>query len=82
MALHDVVLRLGTPGDSLIRVDGHDLTNAVRAVNVDSTAVDKPRVTLDLLVHPVEVRGETTVHIPDATRDALVALGWTPPADA
>ncbi|MFJ2029439.1 hypothetical protein [Streptosporangium sp. NPDC087985] len=42
---------------------------------------DLPGLTVDLLMHEVEVDGEMVVSVPDRTRDALIALGWTPPAE-
>jgi hypothetical protein len=82
MVTHDAAIRVGTPGDTTVRVDGHELTDAVRALSIDAVAGARARLTLDLLVHPIEVDGEMTVGLPGQTYAALIALGWTPPATA
>lgn len=65
-----------------IEVDGTPL-EGVTAFTLSGSAKTMPRLELELLVHEVgsTARGVEVV-IPDATRDALVALGWTPPEEA
>lgn len=61
-------------------VNGHDLTDAVCGVSVTSRAGHLSEVELDLRVYMVDTYGDgAEVLIPPATRDALIALGWTPP---
>lgn len=79
MPTHDTVIRLGAPGHKSVRVDGRDLTGAVRGLTIEDTATALSRVTLDLQTHPIEVDGEMTVTVPDPTKDALAALGWATP---
>lgn len=69
-------------GRGEIVVDGHPIPGVV-AVKV-TTSVDDliPRMELDLRLHRIEVDGEIEVSVPEATRDALIALGWTPPTGA
>ncbi|MEV1202801.1 hypothetical protein [Microbispora rosea] len=65
---------------SSLEVDGQRLPG-VRGINLDASARHTPRLVVDLLMHEIEVDGEMTVSVPDKTREALVALGWTPPAE-
>lgn len=60
-----LILTPGSGPRNRVVIGGHDLTNAVCA--------------LDLVIFEAEVDGEMTVHVPDKTRAALVTLGWTPP---
>ena len=66
------------PDEGRVLVDGHDVSHATRSITLT------PReATLELdLVHfdGTTVDGEATLRVPPATHDALVALGWTPPA--
>lgn len=70
-----------TPGGfgSEIEVDGQRIPH-VRSVHLDAKVMELPSLTLDLLLHEVEIDGVMNVTVPDETRDALIALGWTPPA--
>lgn len=67
------------PGSGVIALDGEAL-NGVRGLDLSATAGEIPSLTVELLVNEVEVDGEMTVTVPDATREALIALGWTPPS--
>jgi hypothetical protein len=73
--------RRGRPGPagSLV-VDGRDLSNLARGFTLAFPDADHlPVLTVDLFLDEHEVAGEVTVAVPDETRAALVALGWTPP---
>lgn len=71
---------LGRVGGTVL-VDGVDVSRALAGISVEASA-DKPHVvTLRLSVDRVDVTGEATAVVPRETRDALVALGWTPPAE-
>jgi len=69
-------------GAHAIHVDGHDLSRGVRTVRLTLEPGDAPHVELEMAIIEMDpVEFETpNLYIPDATRDALVALGWTPPA--
>ncbi|MBX6387325.1 MAG: hypothetical protein IRZ07_30835 [Microbispora sp.] len=71
----------GQPHAGAVRVDDIDISNAVYAVTVRAAATEVPTVTLDLRLPEILLATEAEVRLPDATRDALIALGWTPPAD-
>lgn len=76
-------IRLDPMGaNSTIDIGGHDLSKAVRALAITAEVGTVPVVSLDLVVLDGDVGGEVVVTIPATTRDALVALGWTPPATA
>lgn len=68
---------------STVHLDGHDIGSALTGLTLTLSAGQAPTATLDLAIHNVtELQdSETRILIPDATRDALIALGWTPPAD-
>lgn len=68
-------------GTASIQVGGIEINRAVRAVRYSIEAGDLPRVTLDLVLTETEIDGDAVVSVPDTTRAALVALGWTPPPD-
>lgn len=65
-----------------ITVDGVDISSAVTAVTVHGDAWERPRVTLELAIHDITKvsSAETELLIPEATVEALLALGWTQPA--
>jgi hypothetical protein len=66
-----------------VSIDGHDISKAVRSIRFDGDAGARPCVTLNLFIHDVTTVSsqDTEVLIPDSTAEALVALGWTPPAE-
>lgn len=76
-----IKLGLGRQGwNSTIEVDGHDISAAARAFRLDADVHGIPQLVVDLVVlESSTVSGEATVVIPEATREALIALGWTPP---
>lgn len=73
----------GKGNSARVTVDGVDVSGAVTAVTVHADAWEHPRVTLELSVHDVTQISspETELLIPESTAEALVALGWTPPAE-
>jgi hypothetical protein len=77
-----VVLR--GDGTGSVVVDGHDLSAAVQTVDVHMTAGRKPRVTVGvvgLTTSVLVVPEDGQLVLPDDVHEALVALGWNPPAD-
>ncbi|MFF8768506.1 hypothetical protein ACF07Q_28660 [Nocardiopsis dassonvillei] len=65
-----------------VTVNGHRIgPRGLVGINLDAQAQDVPRLRLNLHMPTVTVQGEAHVVLPDSTREALVALGWTPPAD-
>ena len=68
------------PGDK-VEVGAVDITRGLRGYRLDAASGHAPRLTLDLLIRdvtPIDAEGVQVI-VPQGTRDALVALGWTPP---
>jgi hypothetical protein len=70
------------PHDAVIEIDGQPIQRAVRSYtlthNIDDTT---PQLTHDLAHITANINGQARILLFDATRDALLALGWTPPGD-
>jgi hypothetical protein len=65
-----------------VELDGHDIANSVLGVTVAFKGGEMPAATLDLVLDEIPTdTDEVRVHLPDETRDLLVRLGWTPPAE-
>lgn len=73
----EITLGLGT---GRIEIDGQRLPGVTGLQLTSSIKDGIPRLTVDLHMHEVEIDGAMTVHLPDHTAAALIALGWTPPA--
>jgi len=70
------------PGLSKIEIDGVDLAEACISLALHLDAIGEPHLLLDILLPEVGIDGEIHVDIPEHSRQALIALGWTPPAEA
>ncbi len=71
----------GTGTAGRIMLDGHDVAAGVRGFVLRSEVGRMTELELDVaVVDDSQFGGEVRVVIPDSTREALVALGWTPPA--
>jgi hypothetical protein len=65
-----------------IDLDGQRIDDAVTAITVDMHSRELPQVQLDLVTPDLDMAlGRVHVRIDDTTKDLLIALGWTPPAD-
>ncbi|MGN9802067.1 hypothetical protein [Micromonospora sp. L32] len=74
-------IEIGGKGFGRVVLDGNDVSNGVRALQISSAVGEVPRLELDVVVvEDLRFDGEVRVVIPDATRETLEALGWTPPA--
>lgn len=70
-------------GDVRVVADGHDVSMALRAVDVRFEAGHLPKVVLDLAaidVTPLAAE-DAQLCIGKEVRDALLAMGWTPPEE-
>lgn len=76
-------LRIAGPGHaSRVHLDGEDISNALVGVRVHLTPGSVPMATLDLALWEVPTElDQVLVEVPEKTRDLLVRLGWTPPAE-
>lgn len=78
----NVVIKAQAGGPHSLTVDGHDISKGVRSLALDIERGSLPMLSIDLAVFEVtDVEGPARLLIPDGTRDALVAMGWTPPED-
>jgi hypothetical protein len=80
-ALREVQLVVDPAGRGSIVVDGVDLGFAVNAVELQSQVGDATRMNLSVVAPRIEFDGQATIEVRDPTRAALIALGWTPPAE-
>lgn len=64
-----------------ITINGIDISNAVQGIAVELSVHDIPRVHLHMspgTLRPLTIR---TSKVTTDLRDALIALGWTPPQE-
>jgi hypothetical protein len=70
------------PADAEIEVGGQRIEGAVRALAIDASAGGMPLISLELAVPAdIDVEGHARVSMPSPVRQALIALGWTPPPE-
>jgi hypothetical protein len=78
-------LRISTPtdrGGQVVEVDGVDISRALIGLSLNIRAGDMPSVVLDVIVEEVPTQlDEVRAYLPDATKELLVRLGWTPPVE-
>jgi hypothetical protein len=83
--VHSGRLRLagtGLPGGTRIELDSKDITCSVAALSVHVGVDHLPTAVLDVILHELDTELENPrVIVPEKTRDLLVRLGWTPPAE-
>lgn len=83
--MHSVRITPGAPvGLSHVEIDGHDISKAVSRLTLDLPAnAVLPEVRIELAhveYQPIEM-AEAEVVITEPSREALIALGWTPPPE-
>ena len=72
----------GLPGGTQIELDGVDVASAVTGLYLRIGVNDRPTAVVDVVLHEMDTELENPrVVVPDKTRDLLVRLGWTPPAE-
>lgn len=72
----------GMPGGTVVKLDGEDISSAVRGLFVRIDVDDRPTAVLDVVLHELSQDLENPlVRVPEATHLLLVSLGWTPPSD-
>ena len=70
------------PTEAKVTLDGRDISKALRGIRIDVEYGEPIAAHLELVVyqfHAPNLDG-ATVQIPEATRELLIQLGWTPPA--
>lgn len=76
----NVTIFQDNPKEASILMDGVNVADAVRGVDVIMEAGALPRVTLDLVMVDVSIAvDQPQIMIPASTRHLLIELGWTPP---
>lgn len=80
--VHQVSLHMDTPGEpSSLVVDGIDLSDVVTGVRIEGHGGQWATMHLRLMcTSQYRVDGRMRIEMDDATTEALVALGWTPPS--
>lgn len=82
-----VTITVDSLGYGHISIDDHNMSGAVRGFRVTSEVEEPLKIELDLSVSQVEITGladrETVflVNLSDDVISALLAIGWTPPAE-
>jgi hypothetical protein len=73
----------GLPGQTAIRLDGHDLTPTVRGLRLTMDIRSGPAVELDLPMPDVNMIAidQVEVSLPDELVALLLHLGWSPPGE-
>jgi hypothetical protein len=70
-------------GPAVIEIDGVDIANGVAGLCLTDDAYTRsPVLELTLATFSeIDADGDVRILIPNATRAALIALGWTPPEE-
>ncbi|MET8766331.1 hypothetical protein [Streptomyces sp. NPDC004658] len=72
----------GLPGGTEIDLDGEDIAGAVTHLSLHVGVDNKPTAVIDVVLHELDTDLENPrVTVPQKTRNLLVRLGWTPPAE-
>lgn len=77
-------LRIAKPenrGGWIVELDGHEISHALTGLrlNLDTSPIGEVR--LDVIAEEVQTHTDVIVLLPEATKELLVRLGWTPPAE-
>ncbi|MFD9603308.1 hypothetical protein [Streptomyces sp. NPDC059970] len=83
MSRHQVAIGSDSPLRRRVVIDGTDIAKGLAGLTVHVHAGEVPRVELDVHLTDVSRLGsvEAEVALSAGSHEALVALGWTPPAD-
>ncbi|MEV4093791.1 hypothetical protein [Streptosporangium saharense] len=67
--------------DYRLELDGHNVAHGLRRAVLDLDPSRVPTLELEIRVHEIERLDaeEVQVLLPEATRDLLTRIGWTPP---
>lgn len=82
-----LVIKLNGAGQGTVELDGTDIARSVRSVEFRADSMGDIETTLGLCVDEIEItqlgsaEAEVLVNLPDSVIDALIQLGWTPPAN-
>lgn len=79
---HDIAIKQDGPHSASVRLDGSEINKAVIGFDLSASINGLPTVTLHLVIHEMSYEGRPLVVIPEATKDVLLLLGWSPPEGA
>lgn len=82
MSAAKVEISLSAGGFGKVIINGAEMQNVVTALHFDRSADGTQRLVLDLIPGETAISTEADVVVDAKTREALTALGWTPPGDA
>lgn len=69
-----------TAVNTIVELDGHNVSSALRGLDLYMRVGEITEARLDpVIIDLTEVETEVRVVLPDATRDLLLRMGWTPP---
>lgn len=72
-----------SPSGAEIEVGGHRIENGIRALTIEAFAGSIPQIRLELgAAELIDIEGDVRLVMTGAVEKALIALGWTPPAEA
>jgi hypothetical protein len=72
----------GLPGGTQIELDGEDIARSVTGLSLYISTDNRPTAVVDVVLHEMDTDLDNPrVIVPEKTRDLLVRLGWTPPAE-
>lgn len=78
-------LRISTPtdrGGQVVELDGVDVSRALLGLTLYLRGGEMPTAFLDVVAEEIPTElDEVRAYLPEATKDLLVRLGWTPPAE-
>ncbi|MFZ3473098.1 hypothetical protein ACODT3_10810 [Streptomyces sp. 4.24] len=70
----------GLAGGTKVELDGQDISCSLSGLAFSIDLDDRPRAVLDVVLKDLSTSVENPkVVVPDATRELLIRLGWTPP---
>lgn len=72
-----------SPSGAEIEVGGHRIENGIQALTIQARAGEIPQIRLELsAAELIDAEGDVKLVMSSAAEKALIALGWTPPAEA
>lgn len=78
-------LRISAPTDrpgQVVELDGVDISRSLIGLSLNIRAGEMPAAVLDVIAEELPTQlDEVRAYLPDATKELLVRLGWTPPAE-
>lgn len=72
--------RFGGGPENVIEVDGVDISKSVRSLKFKRKGSGRNKVKVGFTLPDFDFEGEAEIRITEPLHEALVALGWTPPA--